>query len=422
MIEKSNQGDSEERVFEVDLTTFTYGGEVLGRLPDGRAVFVPFALPGEKVRIHLVEDKKRYARAELLDVLEASTERISPLCVHFGLCGGCHYQHIPYPTQLKVKAEILQDQLERIGKFEDPPVKATIPSPREYYYRNHVQFHLTSGGELGYHEAISNRVFAIQECHLPEESINQVWPFVDIEPLPGLERISMRSGMDEDLLVALESEDPFLPEFSVEDLPVSVAQVNPGGTEVLAGSDHVVMEVLGRTFRVSAGSFFQVNTPMAEKLVDHILTHLNLTPTASVLDVYAGVGLFSTFLAPKAHHLIAIESSPTACDDFVTNLDEFDNVSLYEGLAEEILPGLDFVRPQVILVDPPRSGLETGALDGIVHLKPDVLVYVSCDPATLARDGRRLAREGYRLTQATPFDLFPQTYHIESVSFWERRP
>jgi 23S rRNA (uracil1939-C5)-methyltransferase len=420
VIEEDGQAKVGEAIFEVVLTTFTYGGEVLGRLPDGRAVFVPFALPGEKVRIHLVEDKKRYARAELLEVVEASQERIDPLCVHFGLCGGCHYQHLPYSVQLKIKSAILQDQLERIGKFEDPPVMATIPSPREYYYRNHVQFHLTPGGELGYHEAISNRVFAIQECHLPEEPIKQVWPFLEVEPLPGLERISMRSGEDGDVLVTLESEDPFLPEFSIEELPISVAQVSPGGTEVLAGSDHVVMEVLGRAFRVSAGSFFQVNTPMADKLVDHVLTHLNLKPTASVLDVYAGVGLFSAFLAPKAHHLIAIESSPTACDDFVTNLDEFDNISLYEGLAEEILPRLDFIQPEVILVDPPRSGLETGALDGIVHLKPEILVYVSCDPATLARDGRRLAREGYRLTQATPFDLFPQTYHIESVSFWER--
>ena len=412
-------GSEEDQTFEVELTNFTYGGEVLGRLPEGRAVFVPFALPGEKVRIRLVEEKQRYARAELLEVLESSPERSEPLCVHFGLCGGCHYQHLPYQKQLEIKAEILRDQLVRIGKLDDPPVKPTVPSPREYYYRNHVQFHLTPQGQLGYHEAISNEVFAIQECHLPEEPLNAVWPLLEIEPLTGLQRVSIRTGAAEDVLVTLESDDPLLPEFSVEDLPISVAHLGPSGTQVLAGSDHVVMEVLGRSFRVSAGSFFQVNTPMAEKMVEHLLTYLPLRPTATILDVYAGVGLFSAFLAPKVEHLIAIEDSPAAAEDFVVNLDEFDHVDLYEAAAEQILPVLE-AQPQVILVDPPRSGIDRTALDGILKLKPELVAYVSCDPATLARDGRRLSREGFRLIQATPFDLFPQTYHIESISFWEK--
>ena len=412
-------GSEEDKTFEVELTKFTYGGEVLGRLPEGQAVFVPFALPGERVRIRLVEEKKRYARAELLEVLESSPERSEPLCVHFGLCGGCHYQHLPYQKQLEIKAEILRDQLVRIGKLDDPPVKPTVPSPREYYYRNHVQFHLTPQGQLGYHEAISNEVFAIQECHLPEEPINAVWPLLEIEPLPGLQRVSIRTGAAEDVLVTLESEDPLLPEFSVEDLPISVAHLGPSGTQVLAGSDHVVMEVLGRSFRVSAGSFFQVNIPMAEKMVEHLLTYLPLQRSATILDVYAGVGLFSAFLAPKVEHLIAIEESPAAAEDFVVNLDEFDHVDLYEAAAEQILPVLE-AQPQVILVDPPRSGIDRTALDGILNLKPELVAYVSCDPATLARDGRRLSREGFRLIQATPFDLFPQTYHIESISFWEK--
>lgn len=411
--------DESGQTFEVELTTFTYGGEVLGRLPDGRAVFVPFALPGEVVRLRLVEDKQRYARAELLEVLESASERVDPLCTHFGLCGGCHYQHLPYRKQLQAKAEILRDQLQRIGKLDDPPVKPTVPSPREFYYRNHVQFHLTPQGELGYHEAISNRVFAIRECHLPEEPINEVWPLLEVEPMPGLQRINLRAAADEDVLVALESEDPLLPEFSVEDLPISVVHLGPAGTQVLAGSDHVVMHVLERPFRVSAGSFFQVNTLMAAELVQHILTYLDPQPSDAVLDVYAGAGLFSAFLAPQVDHLIAIEASPLACDDFIVNLEEFDNVTLYEGAAEDVLPELA-LSPRFILVDPPRAGLDTAALDAIIALQPQVLAYVSCDPATLARDGRRLTREGYHLVQVTPFDLFPQTYHIESISFWQQ--
>jgi 23S rRNA (uracil1939-C5)-methyltransferase len=408
-----------ERVFEVELSTSTYGGEVLGRLPDGRAVFVPFALPGERVRVGLVEEKQRYARAELLEVLEASPERATPLCAHFGVCGGCHYQHMPYPKQLEAKAEILRDQLERIGKISDPPVEPTVASPRAYYYRNHIQFDLTEEGHLGFHEALSKRVFPIQECHLPVESINEVWPRLDIEPTSGLQRVSLRSGVNADVLMLLESEDPLLPEFSIEALPVSVAHSGPAGIQVLAGSDHVVIGVLGRPFRVSAGSFFQVNTPMAEKLVEHLLNYLSLEPNDTVLDVYAGVGLFSAFLAPKVERLVAIEAASTACDDFVVNLEEFDNVDLYEGAAEEIVPILE-VQPGLIVVDPPRNGIDKIALDGILELGPAVLAYVSCDPATLGRDARRLTVGGYRLVQVTPFDLFPQTYHIESVSFWER--
>ncbi|MEJ2301507.1 MAG: class I SAM-dependent RNA methyltransferase [Anaerolineales bacterium] len=408
-----------ERVFEVELNTFTYGGEVLGRLPDGRAVFVPFALPGERVRVRLVEEKQRYARAELLEVLEAAPARSSPLCIHFGVCGGCHYQHMPYQKQLEAKAEILRDQMQRIGKISDPPIKPTVASPRDYYYRNHIQFHLTEEGRLGFHEALSKQVFPIQECHLPIDSINEVWPRLEVEPIPGLQRVNLRSGADEDVLVVLESEDALLPEFSVEELPVSVAHLGPAGTQVLAGSDHVVMEVLGHLFRVSAGSFFQVNTPMAEKMVEHLLTYLSPEPNDTVLDVYAGVGLFSAFLAPKVERLFAIEAAPIACDDFVVNLEEFNNVDLYEGKAEEIVPILG-IQPRVIIVDPPRSGIDKIALDGIIDLGPEVLAYVSCDPATLGRDAKRLTAGGYQLVQATPFDLFPQTYHIESVSFWEK--
>jgi 23S rRNA (uracil1939-C5)-methyltransferase len=147
---------------------------------------------------------------------------------------------------------------------------------------------------------------------------------------------------------------------------------------------------------------------------------LQLASEDTVLDVYAGVGLFSAFLAPGVRRLVGIESSPIACDDFAFNLDDYDNVELYQGTAEEVLPGLD-ANPQAILVDPPRAGIDRHAMDGILSLKPAVLVYVSCDPATLARDARRLVEGGYRLLQVTPFDLFPQTYHIESISFWDRQ-
>jgi 23S rRNA (uracil1939-C5)-methyltransferase len=206
---------------------------------------------------------------------------------------------------------------------------------------------------------------------------------------------------------------------------ISVAHVFEGNTVILAGNDHTVISVLGRDFRVSAASFFQVNTTMAEKMVDHLLANLPTTtlPITTVLDVYCGAGLFSAFLASRCERLIGIEASPSACEDFAFNLDELDHIELYEGLAEEILPS--FVgrigNPPYILVDPPRAGLEKRVVDGILKLSPQIIAYVSCDPSTLARDARRLIDGGYRLKDVTPFDLFPQTYHIESISLFEKQ-
>jgi 23S rRNA (uracil1939-C5)-methyltransferase len=405
----------------VRLAGYAYGGEALGRLADGRMVFVPFALPGETVRLRLVEEKRGYARAQLLDVLQAAPERIPPRCAHFGVCGGCHYQHLPYPEQLRAKSAILRDQLERIGGLLDPPLGEIVPSPEPFNYRNHVQFHLTADGKLGYHLQRSAQVLAIQECHLPEPALGQVWPLLDFEAMPEIQRLSLRLGAGEDVQLTLESDDPQLPEINVEDLPLSVVHLSQGDALVLAGSSSLVIEVLGRSFAVSAGSFFQVNTGMAEKMVTHVLSLLESNqafgPDKTLVDVYCGVGLFSAFIAPQVGRLIGIEASPSAAEDFTFNLDEFNNVELYEAPAELVLPQLDIL-PSAVLVDPPREGLDRQTMDGLLKLRPPLLVYVSCDPSTLARDARRLHAAGYRLEQVTPFDLFPQTYHIESISFW----
>ncbi len=412
----------EPKTYDIQLTTLVYGGEALGRLPDGRAVFVPLALPGETVRVRLVEEKRRHARAELLEVLEPSPERITPRCAHFGLCGGCHYQNMPYSAQLEAKTAILRDQLERIGRLREPHVLPAVPSSLPFNYRNYVQFHLTSQGRLGFHTIQGNALFNLDECHLPVETINTVWPQLDFESIPDLERIGLRLGADDDLQLILEGNDPQPPDFSVEEMPLSAVHLSPAGPLVLAGSEYVLIDILERTFRVSAASFFQVNTRMAEAMVNHVLSRLEkfqpLGPESTVLDVYCGVGLFSAFLALEAGRLIGIESAPSAVEDFISNLNEFENVEIYEDAAEAVLPQLK-MHPDLILVDPPRSGLDRRALDGILALEPETLVYISCDPATLSRDARRLTAGGYQLLQVTPFDLFPQTYHIESISFWQ---
>jgi 23S rRNA (uracil1939-C5)-methyltransferase len=419
-----------DKIIQLTLTTLTYGGEAMGR-HEGRAVFVPFGLPGEIVRARLVEERKNFARAELVEIIQASPERIQPKCAHFGACGGCHYQMLPYPAQLRAKTEILRDQLTRIGKIQNSPVRDIVASPQTWNYRNHVQFHLDKNGKLGFiaagaapaagkasdaEEIRPESVIPINECHLPESALNALWPTLEFEPDAPIERVSLRAG--DELMLILESGSPEAPEMEIE-TDISVVHLTEDDAVVMAGEDYIVMDVLERSFKVSAGSFFQVNTQMAGKMVQHLLDQLKVNKKSTVLvDVYCGVGLFSAFFAPKVARLIGIETSISSCDDFAVNLDEFNNVELYEADAEEALPALD-VQPDVVIVDPPRAGLDKTVIDALVALKPKTLAYVSCDPSTLARDAARLIAGGYQLKQVTPFDLFPQTYHIESISIFE---
>jgi 23S rRNA (uracil1939-C5)-methyltransferase len=421
-----------QKLFDINLEKLTYGGEAMGRLPDGRAIFVPFGLPGETVRVRLTQEKQNFARGELLEVLTASPKRIDPKCKSFfsplpkgegagaRACGGCHYQNLSYENQLKAKEEILRDQLQRIGKIENPPLKQIIASPLEWNYRNHVQFHLTAEGKVGFVNSKGNSVFPIEECHLPETSIDSFWRDLQFDSNKDIQRVSLRAGRDEELMVLLESENAEAPELEIE-ADVSVIHLFDERPVVIAGQDFLTITVLEKDFHVSAASFFQVNTKMAEKMIQHLLTCLPVSLSTTLLDIYCGAGLFSKFFASKCKLVIGIESSESACEDFAFNLDEFDNVELYEGAAEEILPGLAgrLDSSTYIIVDPPRAGLERHALDAILNIKPQIIAYVSCDPSTLARDAARLINGGYRLVEVTPFDLFPQTYHIESISIFE---
>jgi len=402
----------------INLTGMVYGGNAMGRLPDGRAVFVPFGMEGETVQVEIIEEKRGHAIARLVNVIKPSSERITPRCVHFGVCGGCHYQHMPYERQLLVKTGVVREQLTRIGGVDNPPVRPVVGSPNEWYYRNTVQFQITSDGRLGYYKQQEHEVFPIRECHLPEGPINETWPQLDMEAVPLLERVELRLDGEDQVLMVLESEDPQAPEFEVE-MPISAVHMGPDGPVVLSGNDYITLDVMGRTFLVSAPSFFQVNTRQAEAMVQHLLDNLNLQPKTILLDLYCGVGLFSTFMAGRVGEVIGVELSPWAVQDFATNLQEFENVSIYEGAAAKVLPNLQ-VQPDIAIVDPPRAGLERDVLDALVRMSPATIAYVSCDPSTLARDVKRLLAAGYHLEQVMPFDLFPQTFHIETISILKR--
>jgi 23S rRNA (uracil1939-C5)-methyltransferase len=246
--------------------------------------------------------------------------------------------------------------------------------------------------------------------------LNDIWPRFSLEAGTGLEEIELRAGAEEEVLLVLEGRDPRPPELEV-DVRLSVVYLSPEQPYAMAGDDFVVMEVLGHPFKVSVGSFFQVNVLQAEAMVNHLLDILPVKMQNTLLDLYCGVGLFSVFLAPRFGRCIGVEVSPWACDDFAVNLDEFDHVDLYVGKTEEVLSALE-LSPDVVVLDPPRAGVEKTALQALVNMQPAVIAYVSCDPATLGRDARVLLSHGYTLEQVTPFDLFPQTYHIESISLF----
>jgi 23S rRNA (uracil1939-C5)-methyltransferase len=403
---------------EINLTGMAYPGKAFGRDDDGRMVFVPFGLPGEKILVQIEKSHKRWANGKLLEVLHPSPIRISPKCRHYQQCGGCHYQHIPYSEQLTFKTEIVVSQLGRIGGIDHPPVATTIRSPKEWNYRNNLQFSLDQNGRLGFHAAQSETVLPIEECHLPDADLADLWPRIDLFQKPLSDRISLRSGMHGERMVILHGEGS--PEVELEvDLPASIVWLTQDGMLVLAGEGHFFIEVLDQVFRVSAGSFFQVNSSLIPDLVHQVLHFLDPQPQDRILDLYAGAGLFSAFIAKSGAHLIAVEESPWATDDFMFNLDEFNTVELYEASVEVTLPQLP-TQVDKVLVDPPRAGLGGEVIKNLTHLSPKHLVYVSCDPATFARDAKRILESGYKLDKTIPIDLFPQTYHIETVSLFRK--
>ena len=406
----------------IRIDKLVYGGDGIGRLPDGRAVFVPFTLPGEVVELQIVQDGKKFARGSLINLLEAAPERIQPRCKHFGTCGGCHYQHIPYDAQLQAKLAILQDQMDRLGGFSALPISGITSSPSPWNYRNQVQFHPAPEGGLGFMGIEGKSVVPIQECHLPTEGINALWPQIDLGSETGLTRITLREDSFGELMLVLEGIDELGPEL-ILDLPVSVCYLKPDGSSLtLAGQDQLTYQVLGRQLSLSPESFFQVNLGVAEKLVEYVLARLPQAHALNTLELYAGAGLFSLFLAERSYELIAIESSPSACYDFANNLDAYDNVRLYEGPVEEVLPALIDNLPSLdlVLLDPPRAGLHPKARESLEKLNSRQIIYVSCDPSTLARDLKHLCEAGYQLTDVHLFDMFPQTYHMETVAILQR--
>lgn len=399
------------------LTDYAYGGEAFARDGDGRVVFVPFSITGETVDVVIEDEHKRWARASLGSVIEASPERVTPVCKHYQRCGGCHYQHMAYDAQLRSKSQIVRDQLERLGGLASPPVLETIPCPDPWHYRSRMSFHVSPSGRLGFITTSGDEVLPVEECHLPLPAVDGLWRSLDVSELDGVTRVDVQSDDAGQDMIVFYSDHPPTQVFEI-DLQASIIWIAPEGGWILAGGEPLVFDVLEQSFQVSAGSFFQVNPQLTPVLVEQAMSRMDVTPGDTLFDLYAGVGLFSAFAAANGASVVAVESSSSACLDFEVNLDPFEGIELYEATVGEALPAIGR-SPDVIMADPPRAGLGSDVVDAILDHHPQRLVYVSCDPATLARDAGRLAEGGYDLVECAPIDLFPQTYHIESVSVFE---
>lgn len=399
---------------DLRIERLVYGGSGLARTDDGKVVLVPFSLPGEVIEVESITPGNNIYTSFPSAIKDAHPSRIIPPCPYFMECGGCHYQHASYDLQLTQKKTIVVEQLERIGEMPHPTVANAAASDHPFNYRNHVQLHLNEEGKPGFQRARSHDVIPVDHCLLLEEPLNLLLRSLTFEKSTGIQRIAMRDDGIGLPLLFMSGETANPPEFEV-DFPLNVVYRGPAGDIILSGAGHNTFEILGNTFKVSAGSFFQTNRSIAEKIVKLILQEISLHEPETILDCYCGVGFFSKFFVKNTEKLVGIESSEDACNDFAENLDEFNHVELYQGNVEDVLPSMN-IHPDLAIVDPPRAGMASGAMQALIKAHPREIIYISCDPSTLARDIKLLRKSGYRVNSINPFDMFPQTYHVETVA------
>ena len=390
-----------------------HGGESVARV-DGKTVFVAGVMPGEQATVRIVKDKGSWARAELVEVTVPSVDRIEPQCQHFGVCGGCQWQFAPLETQTAWKRSVVQSQLAHIAGLADVVVRETETPGPAFGYRNRMDFQIADGRPALYQGASRTEV-PIEHCHLLVPSLAELYE--RLGNVDGLNSLTIRAGVNTDQLLAIVTGR--LPE-SAKQWDVPIARVRRGAPSVEVGQMHLYEEVAGHRYRITANGFFQNNTWGAEALVRLVREALEPDRDDVLLDAYAGGGLFSVALGGAVSQLIAVETSPLGLRDLEYNLEEAD------GPAADIV-AIPFEESAgeyddwtIAVCDPPRTGLGAAGVDALVGARPRRVAYVSCDPASFARDARLIVEQGYSLEWVTPVDLFPQTYHIEMVSRFDR--
>jgi 23S rRNA (uracil1939-C5)-methyltransferase len=445
---KPRRGDTLELVVD-DLA---FGGEAVGRV-DGYVVFVRGGLPGDRLRVTVTETRGRYGRGTIEAVLTPSPDRVEPPCQYFGRCGGCRLQHLAYPAQLAFKEKQVRDCLTRLGGLPPFELRPIVAAPETYGYRNKMEFTIAGPGPVvGLHAAERyDVVLDIERCLLQSETMNALLdefrrqvrerdlPVWDPRSERGLLRfVTVREGRRTgeamvNVVAAAPDVQAVMPVaealkarvpatagvlLNVNDKKASVAI---GSEEhLLLGGDQITESLDGVSFQISANSFFQTNTVQAERLFAIVAEACALRGHETVLDLYSGTGAISLLLARRATRVYGVELSAAAVADAGRNAraNGIENCTFLPGEVRHVLPVLmrEGVRADVIVADPPRAGFHPKALAAMAALAPERIVYVSCNPATLARDVGDLVRQGYRLEWVQPVDMFPQTPHIEAVA------
>jgi 23S rRNA (uracil1939-C5)-methyltransferase len=443
---------------ELDLRieSLAYGGNGVARL-NGFVVFVRRGLPGDVVRARVTRVKRNHAEALALEVVEAGAPRVEAPCEHYPACGGCRFQDLAYDSQLEAKAAQVEEALRRIGRVDDPPLEPIVPAESPFHYRNKMEYSFTAtpdGPALGFHRAGRwDEVLDIRKCWLTTDLGNAIreavrdWArgqrleaYDQAEHTGFLRHLVVREGrntgqtlvqlvtapgmLDTDSFVAALERFPEVRSihWSVNDRPAEVTNLP---TQLLHGADAIEEELCGLRFRVRPNAFLQTNTAMAERLYELVREFAGLTGEESVYDLYCGIGTIGLTLARDALTVWGIEASEesVACALENAELNGIANAAFYAGEVGESLDDLSerAGAPDVAVVDPPRAGLSGKALRRLARLEPSRIVYVSCNPTTLAGNVKELEAEwGYRLIRARPVDMFPHTPHIETVALLER--
>ncbi len=368
-------------------------GEAMARY-NGQDIFVLGAIPGELVIAEVLRARRKYVAAQAVEILEPSPQRVDAPCRHYGQCTGCQWQHLDYRAQLKVKEEKVVDALRRVGGIEHALVLPAIPSPQTYGYRNHARFTVGRAGDLGFVNRETRQFIPIDYCMLMHQGINDL-----------LESLQGRCGETTQLAIRSGEE--------TRDFLIQPALKNPAITAP-SGQKRYTDSVRGHQFRVASPSFFQVNVQQTSRLLQVIQEGLYLTGNETLLDAYTGVGTFAVMLAPLVKRVYAVEESSAAVANARENAAGLDNVEFLLGKAEEVLASLP-VMPDAAILDPPRAGCQPAVLESLLALAPPRVVYVSCDPETLARDLKVLGA-GYTIDFIQPLDMFPQTHHVECAA------
>ncbi|MGA8014256.1 MAG: 23S rRNA (uracil(1939)-C(5))-methyltransferase RlmD [Candidatus Acidiferrales bacterium] len=428
---------------EITIEKLIYGGEGLAH-HDGSTVFVPFVLPAERISAAPVEQKKKFIRARVERLLEPSPERAAARCPHFGVCGGCDYQHIPYDAQLKFKTEILRETLRRIGRIEWPGEITAHASP-PWGYRNRAQWKVRPLGEdgvggtgIGYFRANSSALCAVEDCSILSPLLLKTLLALRAAAAAGalpreLREIEAFAGAADSKLLVTATFAGFPPRAQelVEKFRATLPEIesllfhDPTRERMeLDGPGFVECEAAGSTYRVGHFSFFQVNRFLADELVRQVVDSEDEGRLA--LDLFAGVGLFSVPLAKRFARVVAVEANPAAARDLETNTSGRVARSgrVIEVRAADVEQFLQKMKekPDLVLLDPPRAGLTPGTVKHLARIAPARITYVSCDPPTLARDLAAFVKSGYDISTVHLFDLFPQTFHMEAVVGLRRRP